>query len=109
MRDGLPVLADGRVMEVANVIWCTGFRPGLRLDRPAGLRPGRRPAHDRGVVASQPGLYFLGPWFLSLDLVAARRGRQGRRHIAEQIASRRSDGRTPTGVPIAARLAVNRD
>ena len=27
VRDGLPVLEDGRVLDVANVIWCTGFRP----------------------------------------------------------------------------------
>lgn len=26
VTDGLPVLEDGRVLEVANVIWCTGFR-----------------------------------------------------------------------------------
>src|SRR5215212_5946646 len=25
-RDGSPALEDGRVMEVSNVIWCTGFR-----------------------------------------------------------------------------------
>ena len=24
--DGLPVLEDGRVMDVANVVWCTGFQ-----------------------------------------------------------------------------------
>ena len=23
--DGKPVLADGRVLDVANVVWCTGF------------------------------------------------------------------------------------
>jgi putative flavoprotein involved in K+ transport len=26
VRDGLPELADGRVLDVSNVIWCTGFR-----------------------------------------------------------------------------------
>ena len=26
VQDGLPVLEDGRVLDVANVIWCTGFR-----------------------------------------------------------------------------------
>src|SRR6185503_17324302 len=29
VKDGQPVLADGRVLEVANVIWCTGFDPGF--------------------------------------------------------------------------------
>jgi putative flavoprotein involved in K+ transport len=27
VRDGLPVLDDGRVLEVANVVWCTGVVP----------------------------------------------------------------------------------
>ena len=31
-RDGKPVLADGRALDVANVVWCTGFRHRLRLD-----------------------------------------------------------------------------
>ena len=26
-RGGLPLLEDGRALEVANVVWCTGFRP----------------------------------------------------------------------------------
>ena len=26
VRDGLPQLEDGRVLDVANVIWSTGFR-----------------------------------------------------------------------------------
>ena len=26
VKDGQPVLDDGRVLEVTNVIWCTGFR-----------------------------------------------------------------------------------
>jgi len=29
VQDGLPVLEDGRVLDVANVIWCTGFYPGF--------------------------------------------------------------------------------
>ena len=32
--DGKPVLADGRVLDVANVVWCTGFASRLRLDQP---------------------------------------------------------------------------
>jgi putative flavoprotein involved in K+ transport len=27
VRDGLPLLEGDRVLEVANVIWCTGFHP----------------------------------------------------------------------------------
>ena len=46
VQDGLPLLEDGRVLDVANVIWCTGYRSRLRMDRPAD--PGRRwRAHPR--------------------------------------------------------------
>src|SRR5262245_40805912 len=29
VREGLPLLEDGRALEVANVVWSTGFRPGF--------------------------------------------------------------------------------
>ena len=29
VRDGVPVLEDGQALDVANVIWCTGFTPGF--------------------------------------------------------------------------------
>lgn len=59
VRDGLPVV-DGRVLDVANVIWCTGFRSDFRwmqvpaFDETGGIR------QWRGVVESVPGLYVLG-------------------------------------------------
>src|SRR4029077_17724537 len=28
VKDGRPLLEDGRVLGVANVVWCTGFHPG---------------------------------------------------------------------------------
>ncbi|MFN2388464.1 MAG: flavin-containing monooxygenase [Actinomycetota bacterium] len=64
VRDGLPVLEDGRVVEVTNVIWCTGFRPGFSwIDLPI-LGDRQEPAHERGIVATIPGLYFVGLHFL---------------------------------------------
>ena len=34
-RNGLPLVEGDRVLEVANVIWCTGFHPGFSwLDLP---------------------------------------------------------------------------
>jgi putative flavoprotein involved in K+ transport len=64
VRGGKPVLDDGRVLDVANVIWCTGFHIGHSwIDLP-GLGAGKEPVHDRGVVASEPGLYFVGQLFL---------------------------------------------
>ncbi len=64
VRDGKPVLEDGRVLDVANVIWCTGFRGGFSwIDLP--IFDGEdKPRHERGVVVDQPGLYFCGLDFL---------------------------------------------
>jgi putative flavoprotein involved in K+ transport len=60
IKDGKPVLEDGRVLDVANVIWCTGYRPDYSwIDLPI-LERKDVPAHKRGVVEDQPGLYFMG-------------------------------------------------
>jgi putative flavoprotein involved in K+ transport len=65
VRDGHPLLADQRVLEVANVIWCTGFGPDFSwIDLPVFGEDGNEPMHHRGVVANQPGLYFVGLFFL---------------------------------------------
>jgi putative flavoprotein involved in K+ transport len=87
-QDGLPVLEDGRVLDVANVIWCTGFRQDFSwIDVPVfGEDSG--PMHERGV-ASAPGLYFVGLDFL-YSFTSENVGGVGRdaRHIAKHIASR---------------------
>jgi putative flavoprotein involved in K+ transport len=58
-KDGLPVLEDGRVLEPANVVWCTGFHAGFDwIDLP--VHGEKEPLHRSGVVPSQPGLYFVG-------------------------------------------------
>jgi putative flavoprotein involved in K+ transport len=96
-RDGAPLLEDGRVMEVATVIWCTGFRPDFGfIDLPVFDDHGL-PVHHRGVVGSEPGLYFLGLWFLS-GFTSSLLGGVGRdaEHVAAQIAARAG---TATGRP----------
>ena len=61
---GKPVLQDGRVLDVANVIWCTGFEPGFSwIDLPVFGEHGQ-PVHERGISTREPGLYFLGLGFL---------------------------------------------
>ena len=78
-------------MEVSNVIWCTGFVPDFSwIDLPI-LDPNGFPKHDRVVVSSQPGLYFMGLVFLS-TLSSALLGGVGRDavHIARHIMSRQS-------------------
>ena len=88
VRDGLPLLEDGRVLEAANVVWCTGFHPGFSwIDLPVFGAEG--PMHERGVVESEPGLYFLGLEFLyAMSSVMVHGVGRDAQHIAEHIASR---------------------
>jgi len=64
VHDGLPELEDGRVVDVKNIIWCTGFEPGFSwIDLPVFAKDGL-PIHKKGVVELVPGLYFVGLHFL---------------------------------------------
>ncbi len=92
VRDGLPVLEDEKVLEVANVIWCTGFRPDFSwIDLPVfgDEEDPIEPMHRRGIVADEPGLYFVGLFFLytASSGVLPGVGRDAA-HIVEAIASR---------------------
>ena len=63
-KGGLPLLADGNVADVRNVVWCTGFTNGFSwIDLPIFDATGR-PRHDGGVAQEEPGLYFVGLTFL---------------------------------------------
>jgi putative flavoprotein involved in K+ transport len=62
-KDGLPLLEDGSMIDVKNVVWCTGFHPGFSwIDLPIFDAQGQ-PRHEGGV-ASESGLYFVGLHFL---------------------------------------------
>ena len=64
VRSGRPLLEDGRALDVANVVWCSGFHPGFEwIDLPVFGDHGEL-FHNGGVVESQPGLYFVGLTFL---------------------------------------------
>jgi putative flavoprotein involved in K+ transport len=64
IRDGKPLLQDGRVLDVTNVIWCTGFHPGFSWIQLPILDETGEPKHDGGIVPGEPGLYFVGLHFL---------------------------------------------
>ena len=63
VEEGLPRLEDGRRLDVANVVWCSGFDPGFSWIELPIFGP-LEPNHDRGVVDTEPGLYFVGLKFL---------------------------------------------
>ncbi len=103
-KDGRPVLEDGRVVDVANVIWCTGFRPGFSwIDLPI-LGDRQEPDHEAGVVASQPGLYFVGLHFLysmTSETIngVPRDAERIVRHIAESDRSNSKAGLVAAAMP----------
>ena len=99
---GKPVLADGRVVEVANVVWCTGFRNDYSwIKFPLPTEDDGYPAQRRGAVPSAPGLYFVGLPFLHsfASMLILGAGRDGKR-VAQQIVSR-EPGRATMGMPLA--------
>lgn len=97
VQDGKPVLADGQVLDVANVIWCTGFRPDYSWIHLPILDDDRFPEQDRGVVTSAPGLYFLGLLFqygfTSMLVVGAGRDAA---YVVDRIAARAAAEPSPT-------------
>ncbi|MEP7021617.1 MAG: NAD(P)-binding domain-containing protein, partial [Pseudonocardiales bacterium] len=104
-RDGLPVLESGRVLEVRNVIWCTGFRQDLSWIRLPILDEDGWPMQRDGIVHSQPGIYFNGLIFQSAfaSMLVGGAGRDAQR-IAKNIASRSKMHRRVTaqaGTPAA--------
>ena len=100
VRDGLPVLADGRALDVANVIWCTGFGKDVSwIDLPVTGEDGW-PEQERGVVESTPGLYFVGlPFLFSFaSMLIGGVGRDAERvaaHIGERAPAAAAGEREP--------------
>jgi putative flavoprotein involved in K+ transport len=63
IKEGRPLLENGEIAEVKNVIWCTGFYPRFSwIDLP--VFKDEEPLQQRGVVLNEPGLYFVGLHFL---------------------------------------------
>ena len=89
VKAGLPLLADGRVLDVANVVWCTGYDSALSwIDLPIFGEYGE-PRHEAGWVENEPGLYFVGRMFLyaASSVMVHGVGRDAAR-IAEAIKAR---------------------
>ena len=89
VRDGKPVLADGRVLDVATVVWCTGFRPSFSWIEGLTTDEQGWPVQRRGVVPDAPGLYFLGLPFLFAfaSMLVAGAGRDAA-YVVDRVAER---------------------
>jgi putative flavoprotein involved in K+ transport len=91
VRDGLPELDDGQVLDVANVIWCTGFRQDFSWVHLPVIGEYGWPVHHRGVAPSAPGLYFAGLplQYAFTSMLVGGVGRDAN-YVAQHIAGRRS-------------------
>jgi putative flavoprotein involved in K+ transport len=89
-RDGRPLLDDGRVLDVGNVIWCTGFKQDFSWIGPPVTGEDGWPEEERGVAPSAPGLYFTGLAFQyafsSMLILGAGRDAE---YVAKHISARR--------------------
>lgn len=93
VQHGLPLLADGRTLEVANIVWCTGFNLGLSFLDMRIFDDTGEPRHERGTVGEQPGVFFVGQHFqyaLSSTMIHGV-GRDAER-VAKAVAARMSSG-----------------
>jgi len=94
-QGGMPLLEDGRVLDVANVIWCTGYRPGFSWIEVPAFDANGEPRHDRGVARDEPGLYFVGLHFLyAMSSTMIHGVGRDANHVAEVIARRSRAGST---------------
>jgi putative flavoprotein involved in K+ transport len=109
VQDGRPVMDDGQVADVANVVWSTGYRTAFDWVHLDVFDQDAQPIHSRGITA-EPGLYFIGLFFLS-SAASSLVGGVGRdaSYIARHIAARpsTSSGRmtSSSGMPLALRKA----
>ncbi len=105
MRDGRPVLDDGTMLDVATVVWATGYRPDYGFVAAPIVGEDGWPIEQRGVSPTVPGLYFLGiPFqYAFSSMLVAGAGRDAAYvvdRIAEREQARRGIARTaPAPVP----------
>jgi putative flavoprotein involved in K+ transport len=101
VQNGLPVLSDGRVLDVDNVVWCTGFRQVFDWIQLPILDDHGWPAEYRGVVDAAPGLYFCGLsyQYAFASMVLPGIGRDAD-YVARSIVARVNDA-TRTAVEMA--------
>jgi putative flavoprotein involved in K+ transport len=103
VQGGRPVLEDGTVLDVENVIWTTGFHPGFSWVHLPVFDERGYPRQKRGVVTDSPGLYFIGLQFLYAMSSSMIHG-VGRdaRYVAERIAGRLAAAPSEPGIASAA-------
>jgi putative flavoprotein involved in K+ transport len=82
----LPHTEDGRAIAAEGIVWATGFRPVYDWIKLPIFNVEGYPQHERGVVPSAPGIYFVGLHFQT-SLASSLLGGVGEdaRYITERI------------------------
>ena len=101
VQDGLPVLDDGRILDIRNVVWCTGFRPDFswiafrsrwaRTDIPCSTAGSSTPP----PASTSSGLLFLHSFTSMLIAGTGRDAERVAKHIASQAGERAGGTRRP--------------
>jgi len=101
VRDGRPLLGDGQVLDVSNVLWCTGFGQDFSIIHPPVTDEQGWPTDTGGIMTELPGLYFMGLLFQRgfYSMLIGGVGRDAK-YIAGHIAARSA---APRPVPAAGR------
>ena len=114
VHDGRPVVDGVGALDVANVVWCTGFRQVFDwIDVPIFGADGW-PREMRGVVSAAPGLFFCGLASSTRPPDGVAWGRQGcrlhceaDRHSSREVILPRSLSRLAR-TPLSGRLRNGR-
>lgn len=90
IQDGRPCVQNGPPLDVDNVVWCTGYRPGFEwIELPIFDHETGYPRHERGVAVDQPGLYFVGLHFLHAATSATVTGvSRDAKYVARAVSAR---------------------
>jgi putative flavoprotein involved in K+ transport len=89
---GRPVLSDGTALDVANVVWCTGFRPDYGWIELPVIGEDGWPRERRGVVDDSPGLYLLGiPFLYSFTSMLVLGAGRDAAYVVDRLAARAAD------------------
>lgn len=89
VQDGMPIIVDGTVLDVTNVVWCTGFRNRFDWIHLPVTGPDGYPLHERGVSTVIPGLSFMGlPFLYSLSSMLVGGVGRDAAYLGDRIAVR---------------------
>ncbi len=107
VRDGRPMLADGTAIDVANVIWATGYRPDYSLVAADIVGEDGWPVEERGVSPIVPGLYFLGvPFQYAFTSMLVTGAGRDAKYVVQRL-TERAKSTAPTGISSDTRATVS--